>query len=193
VISAGNSPPTAIIDTPTPGTTWAVGDTIAFSGHATDLDQGTLPSSALTWTLVLHHCPSTCHIHNIQTFSSTSSGSFVAPDHDYPSYLELRLTATDARGLTNTTSVQLDPRTVALTLESQPPGLTLAAGATNQAAPFTLRAIEGSTLSVSAPSPQTLNGTNYAFNSWSDGGAQSHSVVVAAPVTLTATYQAQGP
>ena len=193
VISAGNTPPTAVIDTPTVGTTWAVGDTIGFSGHATDAEQGTLPDSALTWTLVLHHCPSTCHAHNIQTFSSTSTGTFVAPDHDYPSYLELRLTATDARGLKNTTSVQLDPRTTTLTLASQPSGLALTAGATNSAAPFTLTVIEGSTLSVSAPSPQTLDSTNYAFNSWSDGGARSHSIVVAAPVTLTATYQAQGP
>jgi glucose/arabinose dehydrogenase len=193
VISAGNSPPTAIIDTPTNGTTWAVGDTIAFSGHATDPDQGTLPPSALTWSLVLHHCPSTCHIHNIQTFSATSSGSFVAPDHDYPSYLELRLTATDARGLQNTTSVQLDPRTTTLTLESQPPGLTLVAGTTAQATPFALTLIEGSTVSVSAPSPQTLDGTADAFASWSDGGAQSHSIAVTAPVTLTAVYQAQAP
>jgi glucose/arabinose dehydrogenase/PKD repeat protein len=193
VISAGNSPPTAVIDTPTVGTTWAVGDTIAFTGHSTDAEQGNLPDSALTWALVLHHCPSTCHVHNIQTFSSTSTGSFVAPSHDYPSYLELRLTATDARGLKNTTSVQLDPRTTTLTLESQPSGMALAAGATVQTAPFTLTAIEGSTVSVSAPSPQTLDSTNYVFSSWSDGGDRSHSVVVSTPLTLTATYQAQGP
>jgi glucose/arabinose dehydrogenase len=193
VISAGNTPPTAVIDTPTVGTTWAVGDTIGFSGHATDAEQGTLPDSALTWTLVLHHCPSTCHAHNVQTFSSTSGGSFVAPDHDYPSHLELRLTATDARGLTNTTSVQLDPGTTTLTLESQPSGLSLTAGTTTQTTPFTLTVIEGSTFSVSAPSPQTLDGTNYVFTSWSDGGARSHSVVVSTPVTLIATYQAQGP
>ena len=147
----------------------------------------------MTWRLVLHHCPSTCHAHNIQTFSSTSTGTFVAPDHDYPSHLELQLTATDARGLTNTTSVQLDPRTTTLTLESQPSGLALTAGATTQTAPFTMTLIEGSTLSVSAPSPQTLDGSTYAFSSWSDGGAQSHSLVVSTPVTLTATYQAQGP
>ena len=193
VISAGNSPPTAVIDAPTAGTTWGVGDTIGFNGHATDTEQGTLPPSALTWKLVIHHCPSTCHIHNIQTFPSVSSGSIVAPDHDYPSYLELRLTATDARGLTNTTSVQLDPRTTTVTLGSQPSGLTLTADATTQAAPFTVTVIEGSTLSVNAPSPQTLNSTNYVFGSWSDGGAQSHSTVVSTPLTLTATYQAQGP
>jgi glucose/arabinose dehydrogenase len=35
-ISAGNTAPTAVIDTPAAGTTWKVGDTITFSGHATD-------------------------------------------------------------------------------------------------------------------------------------------------------------
>ena len=41
-ISAGNTPPTAVIDTPTAGTTWKVGDMINFSGHATDAQSGTL-------------------------------------------------------------------------------------------------------------------------------------------------------
>jgi hypothetical protein len=125
--------------------------------------------------------------------ASTSTGSFTAPAHDYPSHLELRLTATDGRGLKHTTSVQLDPRTTTLTLESQPSGLTLAAGATTQTAPCTLTLIEGSTVSVNASSPQTLDSTNYVFNSWSDGGAQSHSVVASTPVTLIAAYQEQTP
>ena len=119
-ISAGNTPPTAVIDTPAPARTWKVGDVITFSGHATDPQQGTLPASALTWSLVLQHCPSTCHEHPLQTFTGTASGSFVAPDHEYPSHLELRLTATDAGGLSNTTSVQLDPQTVDLTFGSSP-------------------------------------------------------------------------
>jgi glucose/arabinose dehydrogenase len=192
VISAGTAPPTAVIDTPTAGTTWAVGETIAFSGHATDPDEGTLPDSALTWTLVLHHCPSTCHQHTIETFSGTASGSFVGPDHEYPSHLELRLTATDARGLQDTASVLLQPRTKALTLESAPSGLTLAAGPVVQATPFTTTVIEGATVSVSAPSPQTLDGTEYQFLLWSDGQDQTHAVVVSEDTTLTAAY-APGP
>ena len=103
-ISAGNTPPTAVIDTPGAGTTWKVGDVITFSGHATDAQSGTLAASALTWSLVLQHCPSTCHEHPLQTYAGTASGSFVAPDHEYPSHLDLRLTATDSGGLTNTTS-----------------------------------------------------------------------------------------
>ena len=103
-ITVGNTPPTATINLPAAGTTWQVGNVINFSGSATDLQDGTLPPSALSWELVLQHCPSNCHSHPLQSFPGVASGSFTAPDHDYPSYLELRLTATDSGGLTNTES-----------------------------------------------------------------------------------------
>ena len=51
-----------------------------------------------------------------------AGGSFTTPDHEYPSYLELRLTATDSGGLTDTKSIRLDPRTVTLTLNTSPAG-----------------------------------------------------------------------
>src|ERR671931_393071 len=35
-ITAGNSPPTAFIDSPSGSLTWRVGQSINFSGHATD-------------------------------------------------------------------------------------------------------------------------------------------------------------
>ena len=52
-----------------------------------------------------------------------AAGSFTAPDHEYPSYLELELTATDSGGLTDTKTIRLDPRTVTLTFSSIPGGL----------------------------------------------------------------------
>ena len=57
---------------------WRVPST---AGSATDPQQGTLPASALSWSLILHHCPSTCHTHPLQTFEGVASGSFNAPDH----------------------------------------------------------------------------------------------------------------
>ena len=56
-----------------------------------------------------------------------ASGSFTAPDHDYPSTLELRLTATSGAQQT-TTSVIVDPKTVNLSLASAPSGATLTVG-----------------------------------------------------------------
>jgi len=190
-ISAGNTAPTATIGSPLSTTTWKVGDTISFSGSATDQQDGALGASGLTWSLIMHHCSSanSCHEHRVQDFSGVASDSFVAPDHEYPSYLELRLTATDSGGLTDTKSVRLDPKTVALTFQSEPAGLQLTVGSSSGTTPFSRTVIAGSKNSVSAPSPQTLGGINYTFASWSDGGAQSHDIVAPdAVATYTATY-----
>jgi Concanavalin A-like lectin/glucanases superfamily/PA14 domain len=184
-----NNPPTASIATPPATTTWKVGDVISFSGSASDPEQGTLPASALSWTLILHHCPSNCHTHTVQTWTGVASGSFTAPDHDYPSHLELRLTATDSGGQSDSESVELQPQTVALSFATEPSGLQLVVGSASQAAPFTRTVIVGSQNSISAPTPQSLGGTPYAFSSWSDGGAQTHNITApAAPATYTATY-----
>ena len=106
--------PTATILAPPPTLTWKVGDPIAFSGQGTDPQDGTLPPSALSWQVIIHHCPSNCHTHLYQTFDGVASGSFPAPDHEYPSYLEIQLTATDSDGNTGTASVNINPQTANL-------------------------------------------------------------------------------
>jgi glucose/arabinose dehydrogenase len=181
-ITAGNTRPSATILTPGGSATWQAGSVIGFSGSATDPQQGTLGSSALTWTLVLHHCPDNCHEHTVQSFTG-ATGSFTAPEHEYPTHLELRLTATDGGGLTDTKSVFLYPNTVDLTLASDPPGLELTAGPEGSVTPFVRTEIVGSSITLGAQSPQTLNGTIYTFVSWSDGGARSHEIT--APATNT--------
>jgi glucose/arabinose dehydrogenase len=191
-ITVGNTAPVAVIDTPSSSLTWQVGQTVPFSGHATDAQDGTLPASALRWKLILHHCstPTSCHTHDVQSFNGVASGSFTAPDHAYPCWLELQLTATDTGGLTSTASVRLDPRTVTLTFRTNPSGLQLAVNSVSQLAPISATVVVASTNSVSAPSPQTVKNSTYNFVSWSDGGAQSHTVVAPATnATYTATYR----
>ena len=196
VINAGNHPPVPVIDTPASTLTWRVGTSISFSGHATDAEDGTEPASRLSWTIILHHCfdANNCHTHLIQTFAGVAGGSFSAPDHGYPCWLEVQLTATDATGTQSTTSVRLDPQTVNLTLASSPTGAQLSINSTAAAAPTTTTVVIGSTNSIAAPSPQTIGGQTYAFTSWSDGGAASHNVTApATDTTYTATFtQAQG-
>jgi PKD repeat protein len=127
-INAGNGRPVATDRHPTVSTAWKVGDTIAFAGSADDAEEGALPASNLTWTLRLHHCssPSVCHVHEIDEFEGVNSGSFVAPNHAFPSYLELVLSAEDSLGAADTAAVTLDPRTVDVTFATSPPGLRLA-------------------------------------------------------------------
>jgi glucose/arabinose dehydrogenase len=194
-ITAGNTAPTAVIDTPPPSLTWKVGDTISFSGHATDTQDGTLPASALTWSVIMHHCftPTDCHDHVIQTVPGVSSGSFTAPDHGYPCWIELRLTATDSGGLASTTSVRLDPKTALLTFKTNPGGLALTGLGVNESlvrTPYSVTVVIGSSNSVSAPTSQTFNKSTYNFVSWSDGGPQSHTIIApAVNTTYTATYR----
>jgi PKD repeat protein len=194
-VTAGNTAPTGVIDSPTSSLTWKVGDTINFSGHATDPQEGTLPASALTWSVIIHHCftPTDCHTHLIQTINGVSSGSVTAPDHAYPCWLELQLTATDSGGLATTTSVRLDPNTVVLTFRTNPGGLVLTNLVVNEAprtTPFSVTVVVGSANSVSAPSPQQFKKSTYFFTSWSDGGAQSHTITApAANTAYTATYR----
>jgi glucose/arabinose dehydrogenase len=95
LINAGGSPPTVTIASPPSGTTWAVGDIINFSGEARDNQNNLLPASMLVWDVILHHCYTVenCHTHPLTSFPGVSFGSFEAPDHEYPSFINLKLTA----------------------------------------------------------------------------------------------------
>jgi glucose/arabinose dehydrogenase len=193
---AGNTAPTAVIDTPLATSTWASGATVSFSGHGVDAKDGVLPASALHWALRLQHCSSAtdCHTHFLQEWDGVSAGSFIPPDHEYPAYLELVLTATDSEGLSHTVVRRLDPKTVNLSFASFPAGLQLTVGPQTQTTPFTRTFIQGSTLSMAAPAWQTSGSTTYAFRRWSDGGAAAHVMVApATPGTVAARYACADP
>ena len=184
--------PVPVIDSPAATLNWSVGQTVPFAGRAIDAQDGTLPPSALSWRLAIRHCAAngTCHTHNVQDFPGVASGSFVAPDHEYPSYLQLTLTATDSTGRTGSKTIDLQPKTVTLNFTSSPNQALLTVGGTQQRTPFSRTVIAGSTNSISADSPQNLPPLNlkYAFTSWAHGGARAQNVV--APPT-SATYQAK--
>ena len=191
LVQVDNNAPVITIDTPQSSLKWSVGDHITFSGTATDPQDGDL-SGQIDWDLILHHCQgATCHTHAITSFPDTASGAFDAPDHEYPSYLELQATVTDSSGATTTASTRIDPKTVDLTFGTNPTGLSvIVGGATAQAAPFTKTVIVGSSNSISVDSPQvTGGGTSYTYSSWSDGGTRSHTITAPATArTYTATF-----
>ena len=191
VVGSSTTPPRPVIDTPPGSLTWKVGDTIAFSGRATDAEDGTLPASALIWQIIIQHCPEECHPHLVQSFEEVASGTFPAPDHEYPSFLQVQLTATDSHGMQTTVTRDLQPQTVQLTFRASPslsPGLQLGFNFESVAAPFSRTVIVGSFNSISAPD-QPRGPTLYQFQSWSDGGPQNHDIVApAAPTTYTATF-----
>lgn len=197
VINVANRAPVPTINSPLSTLRWRVGDTVGFSGSAIDPEDGTLAAAQLKWELALVHAneidPTNTHEHVITSYNGVASGSFVTPDHEYPSWLVLRLTATDSRGLSATTSMRIDPRTVILSFQTTPAGLKLVINGTEFTAPVSRTVLAGSTNALAAAGTQTLNGTSYAFSGWSQGGAPGQSII--APdnnTTYIATYAAVG-
>src|SRR5262249_37605264 len=109
-ISVGNAP-TATILTPSDNAPFRAGDSIGYSGSATDIEDGSLPASAFSWSIVFHH---ESHIHPAGgPFTGTTSGTLQIPTtgHDFQgntSY-EIVLTVTDSDGLKGSDSVFILP------------------------------------------------------------------------------------
>jgi hypothetical protein len=77
---------------------------------------------------------------------------------------------------------------VELTFDTDPAGLELSLNGRTKDAPFTRTLVVGSVNQIGVPSPQTLNGLNYNFSSWSDGGAAVHFITAGqSPIIYTAT------
>ena len=119
-VDVGNTPPIATITSPASGSEFAVGQTLTYAGTGTDAQDGTLPATAFSWKFDIHHCaridPTDCHVHPLQTIEDVTGGSFVFPDHEYFSWVEMTLTVTDSNGATSApVTRRLDPKLVDLT------------------------------------------------------------------------------
>jgi glucose/arabinose dehydrogenase len=102
-VTVGSTPPVPTILAPATGVGVEPGQTVNFEGSATDPDE-TLPASALTWDVLLHH---NTHIHS-HVGGTGFTGSFVAEYHGVGTYsYELILNATDSSGLVSSTSVMV--------------------------------------------------------------------------------------
>ena len=167
-----NTPPAPTIVSPAETDRFAVGDTVALSGSATDAEDGNIPSANLSWDVVIEHCPNgVCHFHPLLQFTGASA-TFEAPDHGDDSYLRITLTAVDSVGATASVTRDLLPKTAPLSITSSPSGLQIIYDTTVVTTPFQVDSIVNSTHSVEAISPQS----GYEFSAWFDGGAQQHVI-----------------
>jgi len=185
-IQAGNTPPVPTIALPAAGARFRVGQTLTLQGSATDAQDGNLPATSLSWNVLQHH---NTHTHPYLPPTSGNNLTITAPAPEdlaatETSFLEVRLTATDSNGLSATTTRNVDPRLVNVTFASAPSGRTLTVNGTSIVAPTTLVSWESYALNVNAPAQ-----TGFSFVSWSDGGAQAHTIVTpASAATYTATF-----
>lgn len=191
----GDKPPVPSITEPSPSYEWGVGDEINLYGDAEDMNGDPIEEPLpYYWITRLAHCPDpihpdACHVHPLQTFAGIRGPQFIAPQHDYPSYIEVVLRVSDERGLSGVIKRKVDPRTVDLSLASDPAGIKLLAGSKSAISPFLSAAIDGSEIQLAAPATATVGGRAYAFSGWSDGGGREHPILVGTdPDQYTASY-----
>ena len=190
-ITVGNTAPTVTINSPEASKLFATGEMITLSASADDAEDSSFPASAFTWNVI--------RIHNDHTHPYfTGTGATVAMEGAAPedleaagnSYLQLQVTVKDSGGLTHTATQNLNPKKVQLTFASSPSGLTLTLdNTTTVTTPRTVTSWQGWFLRVNAPAQG-----QFEFSSWSDGGAQDHTIKTpGSPTTYTATFSPTAP
>ena len=184
-------PPTLTIASPTDGSTYKAGDTIVSNAFASDGAGLDLSDANISTQVILHHCPSDCHVHPFLGPLAGRAHTFQLPDVGEASadtYFEVQVTATDANGLATTKSVTIRPVTSSFTVASNPPGLQQYLDGVPRTDHYAVRGVVNFKRELAAKPIQVgPDGTVYQFVSWSDGGAIRH--VIATPAQAT-TYTA---
>ncbi len=197
-IVSGNRKPVPTIGAPADGARYTAGQTVAFSGSATDPEEGAVPCSRWSWQVLRRHGT---HAHPVLgPIQGSCSGSFATLDRGdaaVDEWYEVVGTATDGGvplgaigALSSERSVTLTPWTSSVTLETAPlADLLLTLDGTTLAAPRTEPGVVDFIRTLAAPDGQVRDGRTYRFVAWSDGGAREHEIrMPASPQTLVATY-----
>jgi glucose/arabinose dehydrogenase len=192
-----NTPPTGTITSPEVDSFYRAGDTITYSGTGSDTQDGTLPASRFTWQVDFHHDDGNPHVHPfIPATTGATGGSFTIPRTGETSpnvFYRVILTVTDSGGLTHTSYRDIHPRTVTITLATNPTGLRITLDGQPLTGPYIFTSVVGMQRVIGAPSPQTLGGLTYAFGSWSDRGRATHTITTPdVSTTYTATFKIRG-
>jgi len=187
-VTPANQFPTATINTPGAGATYAGGDVINFSGTGTDPEDVNIPASGFEWYVVFHH---DAHTHPGPTApDGVTSGSFSIPNSGETAanvFYRLYLVVTDSQGSRDTSFTDILPRTSTITLNTNPQGLQITLDGQPFTAPLTVTSVEGMLRTIGAPSPQCF----YSFSNWSQGGTATQTFATPVnDVTYTANFNA---
>jgi cysteine-rich repeat protein len=174
-----NQAPTPAIAVEAPRPLWHAGDTIVFSGTATDPEDGPLGIAALTWQVDFHH---DAHAHPfLPPVTGVAGGSFAIPtvgDVDPDVWYRISLTAVDSGGRATTVAEDLLPELATMALATDPPGLQVLLDDQPRPTPITVTGVVGFVRILGAPGVQTAEGARWRFVGWSDGGEPRHPIAV---------------
>lgn len=190
--------PTVSIISPLPTLKWNADDLVHFEATATDVEDGTLPASAFSWSIDLFHedIPGAGHSHPGGSPQGVKSGNFTASNQGEKTpnvWYRFTVKVTDSNGLTGTAFVDIKPNLVDVTATSSPVPLNLEFNQKPVTAPSTKQVVANAALqTLNAPTPQYIGNIRYDFDHWGQGGAanQTFKAPASGTITYTAFYNA---
>lgn len=190
-VTIPNASPVVRITRPLSQTLYRAGETIPFSGTATDAEDGSLPASAYVWTVRFHH---DTHYHDGPPIATgTRNGQYTIPNQGETAsdvFYRFFLTVTDSNGNVGVDSVDVLPRLIAVTVATNRAGLQVSLNGPPVTTPHTQTFVVGLRMSLGAPASQTINGVSYAFSAWSNGPDSTGMFTVPdSSVTYKANYR----
>ena len=145
------------------------GDTLHFSGQASDPEEGLLPAGRLSWRIDLHHGT---HAHPALPYTpGTASGAFVVPvvgETSTDVFFRIYLTARDTQGFEKTVWRDVQPVKTDVSVAG-PAGIALNVDGQIRPLPASFESVVGMVRTIQAPEIQQLGNTVYLFDHWNDG------------------------
>jgi glucose/arabinose dehydrogenase len=188
VIQAG-IPPELTVASPVEGQLYQAGDTLTYNAFAKDGAGFDLNDAGITAEIRLHHGT---HFHPFMSLQGRA-GQFTIPQTGEPSAdtsYEVKITATDANGLSTSKIINVLPRKSDITLKTDPPGLGVMVDGIPVSTEHRFTGVEGFKRELEAPNTAVAqDGTLLQFAGWSDGKSIRH--VITTPnndTTYTASY-----
>jgi glucose/arabinose dehydrogenase/regulation of enolase protein 1 (concanavalin A-like superfamily) len=198
-VVVGNTPPTASITSPAVNATYNGGDTISFSGTATDAQDGTLPASAYTWKADFYSNGVAQPFYSSEVpnpffgpVTGVTSGTFQIPkdlSNTATTYYRITMTVVDSLGLQTVVTRDINPNQTSWAVNTNIPGAAYVVDGTWQTSPYSTQDGVGVQHVLTGVPLQTIGGNRYRFNGWADGSALTDSFTNgAANGTYTANY-----
>ena len=193
-----NQAPTATItiDSGLTGGKFVAGQEIAFSATASDPEDGALSAAAFTWrvdyiTTIDSGNPAVRPF--VPEFSNQPGGDFTpsttGPYTRTDVAYRVVLTVRDSEGRTTTETLDVFPNVADITLRTTPRNLTVTFNGQPRESGAVIPSVVGFEHTIGAPATQSAGPFPHVFDSWSDGGAMTHTITTPAiDSTVVAKY-----